>query len=103
VPVGCRSWPSCTPLVGCGWLAASGCCAVAAYHRDAVPPINGALRAAQQFAIDFTQLGPNDACCHGPFQALTSWWGYDTPVLAVAPGVVVEVCELDARKQREHG
>jgi murein DD-endopeptidase MepM/ murein hydrolase activator NlpD len=35
------------------------------------------------------QAGPNNACCKGPPEALRSWWGYDTPVLAAAPGVVV--------------
>jgi hypothetical protein len=35
------------------------------------------------------QAGPNNACCNGPPEALRSWWGYDTPVLAAAPGVVV--------------
>jgi Peptidase family M23 len=92
VPVGCRKLAVLRPpLVGQGWTAFSGCCTVAGYHRDFVPPINGVLQAEEQFAIDYIQIGPNNACCSGPPQALTSWWGYGTPVLAAAPGVVVAV------------
>jgi hypothetical protein len=94
VPVGCRPLAILhPPLVGHGWTAFSGCCTYAAYHRDSIPPVNGALEAGQQFAIDYEQLGPNGTCCNGPVQALTSWWGYDTPVLAAAPGVVVAVVD----------
>ena len=56
---------------------------------SAVSPINGLFQAGEQFAIDFMEAGPNNACCNGPPEALRSWWGYDTPVLAAAPGVVV--------------
>jgi Peptidase family M23 len=55
---------------------------------DQRPPAAGAA-----FAIDFMQAGPNNACCNGPPEALRSWWGYDTPVLAAAPGVVVDVAD----------
>jgi hypothetical protein len=94
VPVGCRTLAVLRPpLVGHGWLASSGCCTVAAYHRDFVPPVNGLLQAEQQFAIDYIQIGPNNACCNGPPQAVRSWWGYDAPVLAAAPGTVVAVVD----------
>jgi murein DD-endopeptidase MepM/ murein hydrolase activator NlpD len=55
--------------------------------------INGDLQTPEHFAIDFTQLGPNKSCCKGPPEALNSWWGYGTPVLAVADGVVAEVVD----------
>jgi len=94
VPVGCRRLAVLSPpLVGQGWTAFSGCCAVAGYHRDQVPPINGILQAGQQFAIDFEEIGPNNTCCNGPPQVASSWWGYNTPVLAAAPGVVVQVVD----------
>ena len=94
VPVGCRKLAALyPPLVGHGWTAFSGCCTVAGYHRDSIPPVNGALEPGQQYAIDFEQIGPNGTCCNGPYQALTSWWGYDTPVLAAGSGVVVEVAD----------
>ncbi len=93
VPVGCKALAVLRPpLVGHGWTALSGCCALAAYHRDVVAPVNGLLQAGQQFAIDFEQIGPDGSCCNGgPYQALSSWLGYGTPVLATAPGVVVTV------------
>ncbi len=94
VPVGCLKLAVLhPPLVGHGWIAFAGCCTVAAYHRTAISPINGLLQAGEQFAIDFEQAGPNNACCNGPPGALRSWWGYDTPVLAAAPGVVVTVVD----------
>ena len=94
VPVGCKALAVLhPPLVGHGWLAAGGCCTYAAYHRTAVPPINGILQAGEEFAIDYTQLGPDNTCCHGPPQSLSSWWGYGTPVLAAGPGVVVEAVD----------
>jgi hypothetical protein len=94
VPVGCLKLAVLhPPLVGHGWIAFEGCCTSAAYHRDTYQPINGLLQPGQQFAIDFEQAGPNNACCNGPPEALRSWWGYDTPVLAAAPGVVVSVVD----------
>jgi hypothetical protein len=95
VPVGCKKLAVLRPpLVGRGWLAGAGCCTPLGYHwAEAVVPINGTLQAEQQFAIDYVQIGPNKTCCNGPVTALTSWWGYNTPVLAAAPGVVVEVVD----------
>jgi len=81
------------PLVGHGWIAGNGCCSFINSHRGAILPVNGVLQAPEQFAIDYLQLGPNGACCNGPPEALRSWWGYDTPILAATPGVVVEVVD----------
>jgi hypothetical protein len=42
VPVGCKRLAVLRPpLVGHGWVALNGCCTVAAYHRDAILPVNG--------------------------------------------------------------
>ena len=95
VPVGCKK-PAVLrpPLVGHGWLAGAGCCTPLGYHWEtAVQPYNGALQGSEQFAIDYVQIGPNNTCCNGPVTALTSWWGYNTPVLAAAPGVVVSAVD----------
>ena len=90
VPVGCKELAVLRPpLVGHGWFATHGCCTVAGYHQNDVPGLNGTLKAGEQFAIDYLQLGPDGTCCNGPVRALTSWLGYGTPVLAAAPGVVV--------------
>ena len=77
VPVGCKQMTVLRPpVVGHGWTAFSGCCALAAYHRDVVAPVNGLLQVGQQFAIDYEQIGPNRSCCTGgPYQALNSWVG----------------------------
>ena len=94
VPVGCVPLAVLhPPLVGHGWTAFGGCCTTAEYHRDAIGPVNGDLKTPEHFAIDFVQLGPNNSCCNGPPQALSSWWGYGTPVLAAAKGVVVEAVD----------
>jgi hypothetical protein len=93
VPVGCKKLAVLSPpLVRHGWLDIGGCCTPLGYHWDAANvPINGTLQGSEQFAIDYVQIGPNNTCCNGPITALTSWWGYNTPVLAAAPGVVVTV------------
>jgi hypothetical protein len=94
VPVGCKQLAVLhPPLVGHSWGAFNGCCTVAAYHRDAVQPVNGLSQAGEQFAIDYSQLGPDNTCCHGPPQVPSSWWGYGTPVLVAASGVVVSVVD----------
>jgi hypothetical protein len=97
VPVGCKKLAVLhPPLVGHGWIAVGACCTPLGYHwAEVVVPINGTLQAEQQFAIDYIQSGPNNTCCkdNEPVTALTSWWGYNTPVLAAAPGVVVEAVD----------
>jgi murein DD-endopeptidase MepM/ murein hydrolase activator NlpD len=96
VPVGCRPVAVLhPPLVGHGWFNANGCCTIigSGSHRANIYPINGVLQAFEQFAIDYIQIGPNGTCCNGPPLAPNSWWGYGTPILAAAPGVVVEVVD----------
>lgn len=94
LPVGCRALPILQPpLVGHGWIAVNGCCTFIDSHRGAILPVNGVLQAPEQFAIDYVQLGSNGSCCNGSPQALRSWWGYDTPILAATPGVVVAVVD----------
>ena len=94
VPVGCVPFAVLhPPLVGHGWTAFMGCCTTVAYHRDAIFALNGDFKTPEHFAIDFIQLGPNNSCCNGPPQALSSWFGYGTPVLAAAHGMVVEVVD----------
>jgi murein DD-endopeptidase MepM/ murein hydrolase activator NlpD len=57
--------------------------------------MGGELWTTEQFAIDFIELGPNRSTLNGsgPLQVPTSWWGYGTPVLAVASGVVIEAVD----------
>ena len=94
VPVGCRPLAILhPPLAGHGWFDGNGCCVIIDPHRGGILPIHGTLKAFEQFAIDYVQLGPNNAILNGPPQALGSYWGYGAPVLAAAPGVVVEVVD----------
>jgi hypothetical protein len=98
VPVGCRPLAVLhPPLVGHGWLNGNGCCTIidtsGGAHRSNIVPVNGVLQGFEQFAIDYIQIGPNGTCCKGPPPAPNSWWGYGTPILAAAPGVVVEVVD----------
>jgi hypothetical protein len=94
VPVGCVPLALLhPPLVGKGWIGTSGCCTTAAYHRDTAAGFNGDLMTGEVFAIDFEQIGTNNSCCNGPPEDVNSWWAYGKPVLAAAPGVVVEAVD----------
>ena len=94
VPVGCVPLAIIhPPLFGHGWLALNGCCTFAVYHRALVNFVNGDPWTSEHFAIDFIQLGPNNSARNGPPEALSSWFAYGTPVLAVAPGVVTEAVD----------
>ncbi len=93
VPVSCRPLPVLhPPLVGHGWFDGNGCCTIINSHRG-IQQVNGVLQVPEQFAIDYTQLGPNGADRNGPPQDLSSYWSYGAPVLAAAPGVVVDVVD----------
>ena len=57
----------------------------------------GEIWTSEQFAIDFIQIGPNGSAVkpgdEGKKADPASWWGYGTPVLAVARGVVTEAVD----------
>ena len=44
------------PLKGSRWVVGGGCCTPYSYHRGATLPINGGIRVAERYAIDFVQL-----------------------------------------------
>jgi hypothetical protein len=77
------------PLGGDRWVVGGGCCAPPSYHRTATLPVNGAIYAAQRFAIDFVQLDAAGRIVEGPVEALTSYPYFGDPLYAVADGVVV--------------
>jgi Peptidase family M23 len=81
------------PLKGHGWWNGNGCCQTVNAHRGATLPINGDLRLPEQFAIDFMRVTASDTCCEGPVRDLKSWPFYGDPVLASAPGTVVEAVD----------
>ena len=81
------------PLSGHGWWNGNGCCETVNAHRSATLPVNGDLRPPEQFAIDFVQVLPGGVCCNGPVREVRSWPFYGAPVLAAAPGTVVEAVD----------
>lgn len=81
------------PLRGPGWVVANGCCAALTAHRGAVLPVNGSLRVAERFAIDFVQIGPNGRMLDGPIDMLSSYPFFGDPVYSAAQGKVVGVLD----------
>jgi murein DD-endopeptidase MepM/ murein hydrolase activator NlpD len=55
----------------------------------ALNPLNGQLWAAERFAIDYVQLGPDMRMFHGDKAKLESYVGYGADIHAVADGRVV--------------
>ena len=79
------------PLRGDRWVDGSGCCEIISAHRYTILPINGTLRPAEHFAIDFLQLDAQGRAVVGDIKELTNWHGYGAEVVAAVPGRVVEV------------
>jgi hypothetical protein len=80
------------PLQGEGYVAADSCCD-AVRHTRAVLPVNGRMRVAQRFAVDWEQLDTQRRIYDGPRQALSSYTIYGRPALAVADARVVSVVD----------
>jgi hypothetical protein len=74
------------PLAGARWVAVGSCCD--GPHRRALQPIDGHLRLAQRFAIDFNRLDADARTSVGDPTRNESAPGYGQPVLAVADAVV---------------
>ena len=76
------------PLTGPNWVDGDGCCDMSA-HRMALNPINGQLWAAERFAIDYVQLGPDGRLSTGDPTKLESYAYFGADIHAVADGPVV--------------
>ncbi|GJF13710.1 peptidase M23 [Mycolicibacterium cyprinidarum] len=76
------------PLAGPNWLDANSCCDMTA-HRMALNPINGELWAAERFAIDYIQLGPDGRIFTGERSDANSYPYFGTDIVAVGNGPVV--------------
>lgn len=81
------------PLRGAGWVVGAGCCDSLTSHRGAVLPVNGALRVAERFAIDFVQVSPQGLLFYGPLTVLSSYPFFGADVLSAASGTVVGVVD----------
>ncbi len=77
------------PLKGKRWVIGGGCCAPPSYHRGATLPINGAIRIAERFAIDFVQLNAKDMLYAGDMHEVEDYAYFGDEIYAVADGTVV--------------
>ena len=91
LPVGPAAVGLAPPLKGSRWVAGGGCCALPSYHRGATLPINGAIRVAERFAIDFVQLNEKNMLIAGPLDKLSSYAYLGVEIYSVADGTVVGV------------
>lgn len=80
------------PLPGPNWLNGDSCCDMTA-HRMALNPINGEVWAAERFAIDYVQLGPDGRVFTGEKSDVGSYPYFGTDILAVGDGPVVSVLD----------
>jgi hypothetical protein len=81
------------PLKGSRWVAGGGCCTPYSYHRGATLPINGGIRVAERFAIDFVQLNDKNMLNAGPQDQLSSYAFFGDEIYSVADGTVVDVVD----------
>jgi hypothetical protein len=95
VSVGAPAVVVAPPLKGPRWVIGGGCCAAISYHRGATLSINGSVRVAERFAIDFVQLGDNGSLASGPANVVTSYPYLGTEVLSVADGTVAAIHDGD--------
>jgi murein DD-endopeptidase MepM/ murein hydrolase activator NlpD len=79
------------PLKGPRWFDGNGCCEQIGPHRGVMSPINGQVRPAEMFAIDFVQLDAEGRGYTGNVKDLSSYAYYGAEVYAAAAGTVVEV------------
>ena len=81
------------PLKGDRWLDADGCCEIIGPHRFVINPIDGKLRLAERFAIDFVQLDENGRLYTGDQSVLANWHYYGVDIYSAAEGRVVGVLD----------
>lgn len=80
------------PLRGPNWVDGGGCCDTSA-HRTALNPVNGRLWAAERFAIDYVQLGPDGRLSTGDQSKPESFAYFGADIHAVGDGRVVSVLD----------
>ncbi|WP_237166435.1 M23 family metallopeptidase [Mycolicibacterium hippocampi] len=80
------------PLAGPNWLNANSCCDMTP-HRTALNPIDGEIWAAERFAIDYLQLGPDGRISTGEPTDVNSYPYFGADILAVGDGPVVSTLD----------
>src|SRR5262249_152555 len=73
------------PLRGANWMAGNGP-SNTSIHRRALIPLNGNVRIAQRFAIDWVQIGTNGRTFEGDEKDNKTHKAYGNDILAVADG-----------------
>lgn len=77
------------PLRGPSWVAFNAFSSPD--HRRALVPVDGKVRIAQRFAIDWMCLGPDGRLFHGDPKSNASFYDYGAEVLAVADGRISDL------------
>lgn len=80
------------PLRGDRYIAADSCCD-ATRHTRAALPVDGRLRIAQRYAVDWEQLDDASRIYVGPQEQVTSYVIYGREALAVADARVASVVD----------
>ncbi len=78
------------PVKGGTWYMSEGCCSDNTHHRRGLGPVNGQLSVPQRFAIDFYMVDNRMRTWAGDPSKITSYFSYRQPVIAAAPGTVVD-------------
>ena len=81
------------PLRGDRRVDGDGCCAIIGPHRFVINPVDGKLRLAERFAIDFVQLDEAGKLFNGDPSQLSNWHYYGAEIYAAASGKVVGVLD----------
>ena len=77
------------PLRGSDWVAFNAFSNES--HRRSFNPVDGRIRIAERFAIDWMRLGPDGCLFHGDSKSNANFYGYGAEVLAVADGRVSDL------------
>jgi murein DD-endopeptidase len=77
------------PLRGSAWIAFNAFSNET--HRRALVPVDGKIRIAQRFAIDWICLGPDGRLFHGDSKSNANFYNYGAEVLAVADGRISDL------------
>lgn len=80
------------PLRGARYVAADSCCDSTRHMRAALP-VDGRVRIAQRFAVDWEQLDDTGRIYHGPRERLSSYAIFGREALAVADATVASTVD----------
>ncbi len=78
------------PVKGGTWYMSEGCGSDNTHHRRGLAPVNGELSVPQRFAIDFFMVDARNRTWAGDPSKVTSYFSYRQPIVAAAPGTVVD-------------